>query len=134
MAATGQIDYVEFPAIDIAKTKKFYSDVFGWKFEDYGPDYTSFTDGRLAGGFYSDPRAETHRPLVVIYAEDLEALEAKVKLAGGNIVKPTFSQCCLPPTSLSLPKPPGLPRRSQPVADGSRRADRSRTLRPSGRQ
>ena len=23
MAATGQIDYIEFPAIDIAKTKKF---------------------------------------------------------------------------------------------------------------
>ena len=91
MAATGQIDYIEFPAIDIAKTRKFYSDLFGWKFEDYGLDYTSFTDGRLAGGFYSDPRAETHRPLVVIYAEDLEALEAKVKLAGGNIVKPTFS-------------------------------------------
>jgi predicted enzyme related to lactoylglutathione lyase len=32
MAATGQIDYVEFPAIDIAKTKKFYSDVFAWMF------------------------------------------------------------------------------------------------------
>jgi predicted enzyme related to lactoylglutathione lyase len=91
MAATGQIDYVEFPAVDIAKTKKFYSDVFGWKFEDYGPNYTSFTDGRLAGGFYSDPHAETHRPLVVIYAENLEALEAKVKSAGGNIVKPVFS-------------------------------------------
>jgi len=91
MAATGQIDYVEFPAIDIAKTKKFYSDVFAWKFEDYGPDYTSFNDGRLAGGFYSAPGAETHRPLVVIYAENLEALVAKVKSAGGSIVKPVFS-------------------------------------------
>jgi uncharacterized protein len=91
MAATGQIDYIEFPAIDLAKTRKFYGDVFGWKFEDYGPDYTSFNDGRLAGGFYSDPHAEARRPLVVIYAEDLEALEAKVKSAGGRIVKPTFS-------------------------------------------
>ena len=91
MAATGQIDYIEFPAIDLGKTKEFCSQVFGWKFEDYGPDYTSFTDGRLAGGFYSDARAATHRPLVVIYAEDLEVLEAKVKAAGGTIVKPTFS-------------------------------------------
>ncbi len=91
MAATGQIDYVEFPAVDIAKTRTFYGDVFGWKFEDYGPDYTSFTDGRLAGGFYSDAHAQSHRPLVVIYAENLEALEAKVKSAGGNIVKSAFS-------------------------------------------
>ena len=91
MAATGQIDYIEFAALDIVKTKTFYSDVFCWKFEDYGPEYTSFTDGRLAGGFYSDSRAETRRPLVVIYAENLEALEARVKAAGGNIVKPVFS-------------------------------------------
>ncbi len=77
MAATGQIDYIEYPAIDLGKTKEFCSQVFGWKFEDYGPDYTSFTDGRLAGGFYSDPQAATRRPLVVIYAEDLEALEQR---------------------------------------------------------
>ena len=91
MAATGQIDYIEFPASDLGKTKKFYADVFGWKFEDYGPDYTSFSDGRLSGGFYSDPRAGARRPLAVIYAADLEALEARVKSAGGSIVKPTFS-------------------------------------------
>jgi len=42
-----RIDYVEFPAIDIALTKSLYSVVFGWKFEDYGPNYTSFSDGRL---------------------------------------------------------------------------------------
>ena len=46
-----QINYVEFPATDIEATKRFYGDVFGWKFQDYGPDYTSFHDGNLAGGF-----------------------------------------------------------------------------------
>ena len=91
MAETGQIDYIEFPATDLARTKKFYGDVFGWKFEDYGPDYTSFSDGRLAGGFYSDPNGGGRRPLTVIYAADLEAVEAKVKAAGGTIAKPTFS-------------------------------------------
>ena len=44
-----RIDYIEFPATDIAATKRFYNQVFGWEFEDYGPDYTSFKDGRLAG-------------------------------------------------------------------------------------
>jgi predicted enzyme related to lactoylglutathione lyase len=33
------------------RVKQFYRAVFGWKFKDYGPGYTSFHDGRLAGGF-----------------------------------------------------------------------------------
>ena len=33
-----RIDYVEFQAVDIETTKTFYSDVFGWKFTDYGPE------------------------------------------------------------------------------------------------
>jgi uncharacterized protein len=91
MADTGQIDYLEFPATDLAKTKVFYGQVFGWKFEDYGDEYTSFKDGRLAGGFFAAPRAGARGALVVIYAQNLEALEAKVKSAGGSIVKPIFS-------------------------------------------
>jgi len=43
-----QIDYVEMSVTDIATSKQFYGTVFGWKFEDYGPEYTSFFDGRLA--------------------------------------------------------------------------------------
>jgi predicted enzyme related to lactoylglutathione lyase len=45
--ADNQIDYVELPARDIGATKQFYGAVFGWKFEDYGPGYSSFHDGRL---------------------------------------------------------------------------------------
>ena len=46
-----QIDYIEFKAQDLKKIKEFYSACFDWSFTDYGPDYTSFTDGRLNGGF-----------------------------------------------------------------------------------
>jgi len=86
-----RIDYIEFPATDIAATKRFYQDIFGWKFEDYGPEYTSFMDGRLAGGFWTAPHVQTGGALIVIYASNLEGTEAKVKAAGGKIVKPTFS-------------------------------------------
>ncbi|MGB8887953.1 MAG: VOC family protein [Candidatus Korobacteraceae bacterium] len=91
-----QIDYIEFPATDIEATKRFYSQVFGWKFQDYGPDYTSFHDGRLAGGFNTgaepagDGGAKTRGPLVVIYASSLEETYAKVTAAGGKIVRETF--------------------------------------------
>ena len=86
----GRIDYIEFPAADIAGVKTFYSGLFGWKFTDYGPDYTSFADGRLAGGFYKHG-ASPGGPLIVIYAADLEGMQAKVKAAGGTIAKAIFS-------------------------------------------
>jgi hypothetical protein len=86
-----RVDYVEFPAIDIGETQKFYTGVFGWKFEDYGPGYTAFHDGRLSGGFYRAETAGASAPLVVIYSTDLEAVEEKIKAAGGRIVKDTFA-------------------------------------------
>jgi hypothetical protein len=85
-----RIDYIEFPATDIEGTKRFYHEIFGWTFEDYGPEYTSFVDGRLAGGFWTAPKVQAGGALIVIYASDLEGTEAKVKSAGGNIVKAIF--------------------------------------------
>jgi predicted enzyme related to lactoylglutathione lyase len=85
-----RVDYIEFLATDMAGTKKFYSSIFGWKFEDYGPEYMSFHDGRLGGGFFK-AASGVSGPLVVIYATNLEAVEEAVKAAGGRIVKPAFS-------------------------------------------
>jgi len=87
----GRVDYIEFPATDIAKTKAFYAGVFGWKFTDYGPDYTSFEDGRLAGGFFTKDAVTAGGPLVVIYSGDLAGMQTKVQAAGGTIVKEIFS-------------------------------------------
>lgn len=85
-----RVDYIEFPATDVAATKAFYIRVFGWKFADYGPDYTCFEDGRLAGGFWKVERGSAGGPLVVIYALDLAAMESAVRGAGGAIVKDIF--------------------------------------------
>ena len=84
------IDYIEFAATDLIETKRFYEDVFGWKFTDYGPDYTSFSDGRLGGGFYSVATNKKGGTLVVIYSADLESIQAKIQSAGGIIVKEIF--------------------------------------------
>jgi hypothetical protein len=86
-----QIDYIELPAVDIGETKIFYNSVFGWKFEDYGPDYTSFHDGRMAGGFSKDLPAPAKGLLLVLYVSDLAAVQKKIQAAGGKIVKDTFS-------------------------------------------
>jgi predicted enzyme related to lactoylglutathione lyase len=86
-----RIDYIEFPTTDLPATKRFYNHVFGWEFQDCGPDYASFHDGRLAGGFTTEATVQKAGVLVVLYAANLEVIEAKVKEAGGKITKPTFS-------------------------------------------
>jgi len=86
-----RIDYVEFQTTDVERSKAFYSSVFGWSFTDYGPEYTSFEDGRLTGGFSKAESVETGGPLIVIYALDLGATQVSVREHGGSIVKDTFS-------------------------------------------
>jgi hypothetical protein len=88
------IDYIEFPCGDFDAVQSFYEQAFDWSFQDYGPDYRSFTDGKIAGGFY---RADLHSavnnggPLVVLYASDLEATRDRVRASGGTIVQDIFS-------------------------------------------
>ncbi len=85
-----RVDYIEFLTTDIEEIKRFYSEVFGWEFSDYGPDYTSFTDGRLAGGFVAAPDVPAGGPLVVLYSTNLEEIEARVSESGGQIVREIF--------------------------------------------
>ena len=86
-----RLDYLEFATRDVAAANKFYTAAFGWTFTDYGPDYTSFTDGRLTGGFFTDSAAPTRtNPLAVLYAADLESAEQRVIAAGGTITKTAF--------------------------------------------
>ena len=89
-----KISYIEFSSTDIEQTKKFYGTVFGWTFQDWGPDYISFGgQGVEGGGFY---KADAHdqqpktAPLIVLYSADLKATEDAVVAAGGTIVVPTF--------------------------------------------
>jgi len=81
-----KIDYVEFAVADMKKAKAFYSSVFGWKFTDYGPEYSSFEDGRITGGFFRGDKPSSANPLIVLYGFDLEATEARITGAGGTII------------------------------------------------
>lgn len=87
MREDGKIDYIEFPAGDLPATKDFYSSAFGWSFADYGPDYAAFEGQGTDGGFQADPEEIRGKPLVVLYAKDIEAMEARVKASGGVITR-----------------------------------------------
>jgi len=87
MPHDGSLDYVELPASDIPATKAFYGSVFGWSFTDYGPDYAAFEAHGRAGGFNAERKViKTGGTLAVLYANDLDAVEAKVVAAGGEIL------------------------------------------------
>ena len=89
-----KINYVEFPAFDIAATKSFFQTVFNWSFEDFGPDYAAFTEQGINGGFYkAELKSSTVNgaALIVIYSRELEVTQTKVEQAGGTIVKPIFT-------------------------------------------
>lgn len=86
-----RIDYIEFAVTNVAEARRFYTDAFGWKFTDYGPDYTSFADGRMLGGFRKADAVSAGSVLIVIFAVDLAAAETRVRQAGGAIVKAAYS-------------------------------------------
>src|SRR3954467_5087678 len=88
MSAANRIDYIEFQAADLAATRAFFEQLFGWKFTDYGPDYTSFEDGRIAGGFARADRRSTIESggiLVVFYHPRLEEVRQRLIDLGGTI-------------------------------------------------
>lgn len=86
-----QIDNIEFNVSDISRSKAFYGAVFGWTFVDYGPTYTEFSDGRLAGGFTTGEPVRPGGPLVILYSDDLAGAQNRVMVAGGKISREVFS-------------------------------------------
>src|SRR6478752_2980000 len=85
-----RIDYIELGVADVERAKAFYGKAFDWTFTDYGPAYCEFSDGRLSGGFTTMTPPRPGGPLVILYAVDLVAAQARVEAAGGRIAKPIF--------------------------------------------
>jgi len=85
-----QIQYVEFLSGNLSGIKRFYKDSFGWKFTDYGPEYTAFEGDYVDGGFTTG-KAVMGSILVVLYSEKLENTKEKVQNSGGKIVKDIFT-------------------------------------------
>jgi len=93
MSADNQIDYIEFQTMDIAESRRFFEQLFGWKFTDYGPDYTAFEDGRIAGGFAASGKAsktDAGGVLVVFYHPRLEEIRQRAIDLGARISKDIF--------------------------------------------
>ena len=85
------IHYIELKSTDLEKTKKFYSEAFGWTFTDYGATYTAFTNSGLEGGFEFTEEPIQNGVLVVLHHESLEAIREKILHLGAKISIDIFS-------------------------------------------
>lgn len=90
----GRIDYIEFPAQSaeaFSAVKRFYKEVFGWSFQEWGDEYADTRDSGVMCGFSS---AAVHRPagtLAVVFTDQLELARGRVVRAGGKIVREIFA-------------------------------------------
>jgi uncharacterized protein len=85
------IDYIELTVTDVAAATRFYAAAFGWRFNQYGPDYAGVQgEGREVGGLCRGTNAVAGGPLVVLYSHNLDATRQAVRNAGGHVVKEPF--------------------------------------------
>lgn len=86
-----RLDYVELPGTDMAATRRFYEQAFGWTMTQFAPTYAATTTGDTDVGVQSDAAEKPVAPLPVLQVRDLETALASVEAAGGMIVKPIRS-------------------------------------------
>ena len=88
--STNKLAYIEFPAADNAEMKAFYGTLFGWSFQDWGAEYTAFSESGVDGGFNAGEEHRPHAPLAIIETDDIHSMEQRIKTAGGTITVGTF--------------------------------------------
>jgi predicted enzyme related to lactoylglutathione lyase len=103
MSKMNPVVHFEMPAEDRKRMAGFYTNVFGWKIKQLGPEMgnymvvsTSDTDektmrpkeaGMINGGFYQKPNDPVSiHPSVVIAVDDIRESMKKISEAGGKIL------------------------------------------------
>ncbi len=89
----GAIVHVELSSKDPVASRKFFTDVFGWKFKKEemggGPEYWTFDAGSGPGGGLMEPMpGNPPGTLNYILVESVEAAEKKIVAHGGKIMMP----------------------------------------------
>ena len=92
MPKHNHIDLIELPVASkeqLKQTKKFFSTVFEWKYNDWGDNYSDTSDSGASSGINADGSASM--PLAVVYSSDLEKTKALILANGGTITIDTYS-------------------------------------------
>lgn len=90
------IDYLEFTVTDLDRARRFYSEAFGWTFNDYGPRYAGIrnpegADAPEVGGLALGEEVRAGGPFVLLYSTDLEQSIEAVEKSGGRVVQGPYA-------------------------------------------
>ena len=81
------LDYIEISVTDLARAREFYGQAFGWRFNDYGPEYAGIqtADGAgEVGGLGVGRDTGPGGVVALLRSDDLDASVAAVEAAGGE--------------------------------------------------
>lgn len=80
------------PSTDLARSRKFYQSLFGWKTRGYVPGYALFSVKGGTGGGIAQVK-KMPRPCIEVYIEvaDIEATLKKAVKLGGKVAQPKMA-------------------------------------------
>lgn len=85
---SGSVVHFEIGAQNIAEVRRFYAELFGWRFDSTDPGYAVMdgTDGGIGGGIMQI--REDMPPYITVYVavDDIPATLARAKELGGSPV------------------------------------------------
>src|SRR6266700_5002977 len=84
-----EIGHIELTSKDLITTKKFYSKLFGWKFEMFGDGYAMFKTSQkgVGGGFMIGKKVKPGSTTFYVNVDTIPATQQKAKSLGGRILK-----------------------------------------------
>ncbi|MDQ3893996.1 MAG: VOC family protein [Actinomycetota bacterium] len=81
----GRLVHFELPAQDTARARSFYSDLFGWRFQDFeGPVEYHMLEGVEPGGAIYPSQGGEHGPIVYFDTDDIDETLARASELGGR--------------------------------------------------
>jgi uncharacterized protein len=89
--ANGKICYIEVPAVDIARSSRFYQAVFGWNIRKRNDGSVAFDDttGEVSGTWVlGRPPSDTPGLLFYIMVGSVAAVLNTIVSSGGEVVQP----------------------------------------------
>jgi predicted enzyme related to lactoylglutathione lyase len=92
---SNRVVHFEIQAKDLERAKKFYTDAFGWKMEQMGPDMMNYVvittgdpkePGGINGGMVPADDKTWNAYSCVIGVDDIDKAMVDVKTAGGEVL------------------------------------------------
>jgi hypothetical protein len=89
----GVICHVEIPADDVGSSKQFYTEVFGWSFQDFPTDQGTYAmyqtrKGGIGGGIMTPPQDAPKSIVNYILVDEIEPILEQIQSRGGDVLLP----------------------------------------------